>query len=206
MYPLVRRALGAAGAVTVTLGLTAGLAPSAYAEKVVREDAPRDVVRLRLSDDLPQTERAPRKADPDVRRVAMDHREHFLLLRVKYAGLDRRVWRGENVLLRTSGGRMFFAGTFVMQKGKWQGRTTLDDVDQENTLACRGLRHHFDYDADVATWSIPRSCLGSPRWVRVGVTVSRGLPRGPFYLDDAFRKGMDFAQPRLSLSRRIWKG
>lgn len=187
--------------------LTAGVAPSAYADTLVREDAPRDVVRLELSGGgEPQIERAPRKFDPDVRRVAVDHRDRFLLVRVKYAGLDRRVWRGENVTVRTSGGRVLMAMAFVIEKGRWQGFTSLEDVDLENTPDCRALRHHFDYGANVGTWSIPRSCLGNPRWVRVGVSASRGAPRGPVYLDDAFRKGFDFDRPIESLSRRIWRG
>lgn len=207
MYPLVRRALGAACAVTVTLGLTAGLAPSAYAEKLVREDARRDVIRFGISSgDESSIQRAPRAADPDIVRVTIDHRERFLLIRTRYAGLERRLGRLDLAVIRTSAGKRFEAGSWVNKRGKWQGETGLGTGPAGKDVACAGLRHHFDYAANVATWSIPRSCLGRPRWVRVGVGGSRGSFASVTFIDEAFRNGADLEATDLALSRRIWRG
>ncbi|WP_154402669.1 hypothetical protein [Nocardioides speluncae] len=203
MNPLVRRALGAGCAAIVTLGLTAGVAPSAYAEKLVRDDARRDVVRAIESDAGETLQPAPRAADPDILRVAVDHRTTALLIRTKYAALDRRVVRTDALEIRTSAGKRFEALTFVHKRGQWQGRTAIGTGSAG--VDCPGLRHRFDYEANVATWTIPRSCIGRPRWVRVGVGTGRGTWDGPFFIDDAFRKGIASYNENLVLSRRIWK-
>lgn len=204
MSPLVRRALGAACAATVTLSLAAGLAPSAYAEKLVREDARRDVVKATQTDAGETLQPAPRTTDPDIVRVAIDHRARVVLIRTKYAALDRRVVRIDALDIRTSAGKRFMAQSFVMKRGKWQGATSLGTGTAE--VDCPGMRHRFDYEANVATWSIPRSCLGRPRWVRLGVGMGRGPWSGPAFIDDAFRKGTNPDNENLVLSRRIWKG
>jgi hypothetical protein len=204
MNPLVRRALGTACAATVTLSLAVALAPSAYAEKVVHQDARRDVVKATQTDAGETLRPAPRAADPDIVRVAIDHRAKVVLIRTKYAAVDRRILRIDALEIRTSAGKRFEAGSFVQQRGRWQGRTSLGTATAE--VDCTGLRHRFDYEANVTTWSIPRSCIGRPRWVRVGVGMGRGSWDGPFFIDDAFRKGIDPDNETLTLSRRIWKG
>lgn len=204
MNPLVRRALGAACAATVTLSLAAGLAPSAYAEKLVRQDARHDVVKAAQSDAGETLQPAPRAADPDIVRVAIDHRARVVLIRTKYVALDRRLVRVDALEIRTSAGKRFMAQSVVLKRGKWQGATSIGTATAE--VDCGGLRHRFDYEANVATWSIPRSCIGRPRWVRLGVGMGRGPWSGPAFIDDAFRKGIDPDNENLKLSRRIWKG
>lgn len=204
MNPLVRRALGAACATAVALGLTAGLAPAAYAEKLVRQDARHDVVKGTESDAGETLQPAPRATDPDIVRVAIEHRAKVVLIRTKYAALNRRILRIDALEIRTSAGKRFEAGSFVQKRGKWQGMTSFGTGSAE--VDCDGLRHRFDYEANVTTWSIPRSCIGRPRWIRVGTGMGRGPWDGPFFIDDAFRKGIDPDNQNLTLSRRIWRG
>ena len=40
-------------------------------------------------------------------------------------------------------------------------------------VRCRGLSHHIDYTANTVTMSVPRSCLGKPRWVKAGAASIR---------------------------------
>lgn len=205
MNPLVRRALGAACAVTVTLGMTAGLAPSAYAEKLVHQDARRDVTWF--DDGNATFDPAPRAQDPDIVRVTIDHRAGALLIRTKYAALNRRIFRIDSADIRTSGGKLFSGSVIVSRKGRWQGHANLiaaDDASNPDSpeVQCRDLRHRFDYDANVSIWTIPRICIGRPKWVRVAVMGMRGASTS-VYFDDAFLKGYDGGP---GFSRRIWRG
>lgn len=203
MNPLVRRALGTACAATVTLGLTAGLAPSAYAEKLVRTDPRHDVTKI-LSTTDDDVRPAPRASDPDIVRVAVDHRPRVLLVRTEYRALTRRVLRVDVIEIRTRSRQHFSATSVVARKGHWQGETFLEGRTAEGDIPCAGLRHRFDYANDVVTWTIPRSCIGRPRWVRVGIGAARGSES--YFIDDAFRRGFDPNNEDLVLSRRIWRG
>lgn len=72
---------------------------------------------------------------------------------------------------------------------------------------CPGLSAAFHDTRDRVTWSVPRSCLGSPRWVRPGVSLLRfpGASGLRSLFDDGLRRGLDPAQP-IGLGPRIPRG
>lgn len=199
MKPSFRRTFAAACAVAVALGLTASLAPAAYAGKLVREDAPRDVVKVEFNDGSLSRTLAPRRQDPDMRRVTIDYRKGALVIRVKYAALNRMVGRSEFVLVETRNGSLL-GQVNVFRPGRWQGETLFPGEQDESI--CPAGKHRFDYQARVSIWTIPPLCLDRSPWVRVGLSGGLiGNERG--FTDNAFAKGK--AQ-RPYLSPRVWRG
>lgn len=206
MNLLVRRSATAIGAATIALGLTAGLAPSAYAEKVIRRDAAGDIHKTTWDSGRETDMPARNAAQPDIRRVVVRYQQNRLLIRVKHADLSQRTGRYDVLRVRTPKGGAFGAWQ-VPKAGAWQGSGAFYRFDDPGK-PCAGVVHRFDYRHDVTTWSVPASCFGSPRWVRVGVSARWSPPRTPekhvLYGDSAFAKG-DPAT-RNTLSRRIKRG
>lgn len=71
-------------------------------------------------------------------------------------------------------------------------------------IRCDGMTHHISYPRDVAQMRVPRSCLGSPRWIRLGMHnvlfTGRSL-QAPMYLDNPHNDRADAGQ-RI-LTRRL---
>ncbi|WP_325116771.1 hypothetical protein [Nocardioides sp.] len=62
--------------------------------------------------------------------------------------------------------RQFGALLVSTSPGRFKGRHRLLDGNFAN-VKCPRLSHRIDYVDDRVTMSVPRSCLGRPRWVRV---------------------------------------
>jgi hypothetical protein len=69
-------------------------------------------------------------------------------------------------------------------KGKWAGAAEMDNANDKK-VACSGLRHTIDYTYDRVTVVIPPSCLGNPRWVRIGAIGGSLDSAYNTYADDA---------------------
>jgi hypothetical protein len=65
---------------------------------------------------------------------------------------------------------------------------------------CRGMAGELNLETDTATWSMPRSCLFDPDWIRVGTGIFADIqrPDGTItsYVDDGRSNG-DLQRPRL---------
>jgi hypothetical protein len=182
MHPTpVRRLLPVRLAVVVlgVLLLATGLAGPAQAERYIHRDPSRDVRRIGLfTTDSDGFVRAPNRRQADFVKVKMWHQVRT----VRVVGKFRRLAPvGGGVLqivtIRTPDGteRSFslFAGP-----GAWKGA----DDDQPGTSCVVG--HHVSFERDRLSMRISRSCLGRPRWVRVGVGVI-SMGRDSLFADDA---------------------
>jgi hypothetical protein len=97
-----------------------------------------------------------------------------------------------------------YGAVFVSaQPGRWRGRHKLVD-EQFAGVKCPGLSHSIDYDTERVLIHIPRSCIGEPPWLKVGMAnyVFRGAT------DDDFQELTDnphsTGHGRQSLTRRIY--
>ncbi len=54
--------------------------------------------------------------------------------------------------------------------GRWQGAKFFTKDNNKQTK-CRGIRWSINYTTDVIVTSVPRRCLGKPKWVRVGMVL-----------------------------------
>ena len=77
---------------------------------------------------------------------------------------------------------------------------------EEQEVDCAS-KHRVDYREDLAVMDLPRTCLDSPPWVRVGVVSTAALAdeRETWCIDDAFRAGYDFDDAE-NLSPRLHAG
>lgn len=206
MNPLVRRSAAAIGATTIALGLTAGLASSAYAERLAHQDAAGDIHKTTWDSEGDTTDVPARNAaQPDIRRVVVRYQQNRILIRVKHTELSRRAGRYDVLRLRTPMGGA--SGSFLVREaGAWQGIGGFYRLDDRRP--CAGVVHRFDYEHDLTTWSVPASCFGSPRWVRIGMSGRLAGPNTPekyvLYGDSAFATGDPATEN--TLSRRIRRG
>jgi hypothetical protein len=102
----------------------------------------------------------------DVVRAVVKHRRHSLLVRMTFTDLRRVDPAFYSAVIVTPDK---FRGAFVgAEPRRWKGRHILVDG-RFDTVRCAGFEHTIDYAMDRVTMSIPRRCLGSPRWVRVSL-------------------------------------
>jgi hypothetical protein len=180
---------------TTLLAATTGLAvlvPSqAYAGSYVRPDATGDVSSQ--TDDGPYV-RTPSRVEGDVRTSGVSYAGRRVTVAIGFAQLTQTTEiTGHLLRLRTNKGKVRDV-TVIAGPGQWAGRTQLTKGNG-NRVRC-ALGHRIDYVADRVTVSIPRKCLGKPRWVRVGIGVV-SVQDEVFFADDAATNGVLRANPIL---------
>jgi hypothetical protein len=184
----------ARAAITLTVAAfgTAGLTSTAYAEKVVHNDTPADVLTITWdgeteADPVP----APEATDGDILRTAVDHRLRKVILIVKYTEL-RRVDPVMHFVSLVTNESLRRDVVVTPDADHPQGKVIFAKG-SGTRLRCAGLERRIDYTANTLRLEIPRSCLSAPRWVRVGVGAVRTHETGPesgeTFIDDANRNG-----------------
>jgi hypothetical protein len=183
---LVRSAILAAAAATVVLAPTV-----ADADTYRHTDAVGDVYANVGEADTYAP--APDRAIGDVVSNTIKHKKRAVLLQLAYRDLVNNGEIDTHVFfIRTSRMtrtvRLYASssnpgGKAVMYKGK------------NNKVRCH-VRRHIDYTLNTAKVVVPRSCLGNPRWVKVGmgsVMFSGTTPADTTWVDDALSTGTDGA-------------
>lgn len=100
----------------------------------------------------------------DVVGAVVRHRARRVVVRMDFANL-RRVDPASYTALITTPEKI--RGVFVIAgPGGWAGDRHLVNGNFGN-VRCRGFQHSIDYATDTVIMSVPRTCLGRPRWVRV---------------------------------------
>ena len=170
-----RRATRAALALFAGVLVVAGLAAPANAERYIHRDPSRDVQKVEFMNvDDNGFVHAPRRKQGDVVKVKIWHQVRAVRVVGKYRQLDREGAIGQFVSIRTPDGRVHdFQVT--AGPGAWKG--------VEDDSECI-IGHGVNYKRDRFSMRISRSCLGRPRWVRVGVGVISFTDRAIF-ADDA---------------------
>lgn len=209
---LIRPALVAATTAALVL-LPLGVA---NAQTYEHFDAVHDVQTATFDDeatqDMPDFTPAPAQADPDIRRVKINHGAHRLSVRVHFRDLTRSqtAFSIYSVMIRTNEHKRREVDIFAAA-GMWKGQAGVATA-RGDEVHCKGLRHHISYRLHDVLFRVPRSCLGDPRWVQVaGISVKEvlNLPSDPdstditatAYVDDAFSDGINLR--RMNWSPRI---
>jgi hypothetical protein len=114
---------------------------------------------------------APEVTNGDFTRVTYNHRLHRVVLKAEYVDLlePQAPRRNDYSLLA-------FATRMRTNEGAYRVAYTIGDSDlpegmslvtkRRGATRCDGLSHRIDYEANTIKMSVPRSCLGGPRWVR----------------------------------------
>ena len=69
---------------------------------------------------------------------------------------------------------------------------------------CKAKRKTYSASRDLIKMSVPRSCLGNPRWVKVAV-VSLGIQESGTLADDALRTGLK-SSGKLTFGPKLNRG
>ncbi len=187
---------------------TVGMLVGALGALVLAGSAPAvadtDRVTDARGDTATEDGRNPGQRTADILRFDSHHGEDRVAFRFLMADVDPRATLYATAVVRTSDGRRFQA-----QVGK------LVDEPRRFLWISRGSGRSIrcpDADASVrpatrTVWiSVPRSCLGEPRWVRTGGLVESRPPQGSVFTDDARRDGrVDEFDVALG-SRRLARG
>jgi hypothetical protein len=166
------------------LALTAAGPVAAHAQSLTFNDERGDVWGH-----FGDAEPAPDHTRGDILRAVIAHHERQVVIRTKFVRLDRRGSRFVVAArLRTNAGVNRVAR---LQAGpgasSWQGTTHLYRGNNVTRVDC-APSHHIDYAAEVAVIRVPRTCLGSPRWVQATMGAASIKPRG-FFADNPVNDG-----------------
>ncbi|MEI5671857.1 MULTISPECIES: hypothetical protein [unclassified Nocardioides] len=177
-------------ALLATPVVTAG---SAAAETWTHRDARGDVVDVPYDDDLTKITANPDDVAADITRLSVRHGTRRVTVTLGLRDL-RTGGTGVGVRLVTPRGD-FTLTAFAVDglRMHFFQETAKSDSDEE--VACRGDRVRLQPRHDRVRVSIPRTCLGEPRWVRAGGIFMHGIERavaeeGPFQVDEALHTGM----------------
>ncbi len=188
---------GTATAVMVA-GLVAIGAP-AHADTITTRDARHDVQRQPPSENAEPT-LAPSRREGDVISFRVAHRADRVLLRIRYDRLSRPRHRQQvvHVVSMRTWRTGLSTASLIATKDEPQGTLLWEGRRPHRT--CDGLRTRIDYRADRVIFSVPRECLGNPRWVRAGGGTGT-LSRHALWYDDAQLDG-GFGE-EVTLGRRV---
>jgi hypothetical protein len=160
----------------LSLGVFLAVAPSSFAEQVVRRDARHDVVDV-AGDIFPGVPQ-PGRVDPDVVRTTV-------VIRVRFAELRPRVPRGLRAEFETPDGTQYDLDVVWRRDGSERGRI----FGPHGRIDCPRLSQSLNVHRDFIGIGIPRRCLGEPRWVRTMNISATRSGSSVFLVDFAFGKG-----------------
>lgn len=185
--------------VFVVLGLVApGIPGTAAADVLVHRDPAGDVARSPVGSNVYTP--APTQTHGDIVATRVVHARRAIWIQIRFAELTdqgngnfhligiKTPWRSRTIELDAL-------------PGHWEGRTTMTDA-HGRVVAC-DVTHRISYDRNRVMLRVPRTCLGAPRWVRVGIrsTVAGATSA---YTDDARSTGLASGlESSLAYGRRI---
>ena len=187
------------------LAALVGAAP-AQAQSRTAYDARHDVVGDPEGRQTITTVR-PGRREGDVVKVRTTYAGRALVVVQHYDRLTRPRTgdlSGHFVSVRTNAGRRADLTVYVDDGPHHPQGQDVWEVPGRDSARCAGLRTRIDYAADTVRVRIPRSCLGNPRWVRVG-SAGSSLQDGYLYADDARLRGR-LDEDDLAFGPRLRRG
>lgn len=195
--------------------VAAGLTPAAAADApVVARRA--HVSQLRVTDPLHDLWApveangpygpAPERVDGDLTSLRVGHRDRRLVLRYAATTLPRLATDRYDLMIAGSGVRTPDGHYYVTYYGDSSRTGVMVGRANHEPTRCRGVRSGVDWSAATVRVSVPRRCLGDPRWVQVASTLAYAWPGGgdsDFYADGIPGSG-DPTQGRQQWSARVW--
>jgi hypothetical protein len=174
------------------------------ARTVPYQDARGDVARLDLT--TGRVTPAPDQSNGDITRARFGYARMVSAV-VEFADLQRTGLYRRDVLHITTDDGLRRTVTLRSESGHWAGTAAMTTRDG-GEVRCPGLLHTVDYEADSVTVQVPRTCLSTPRWVRVGFASVTLTPSdavsATMTTDDALRdRPISIADRSWELSTRI---
>jgi hypothetical protein len=149
----------------VLLGVVLAAPPgAASAEVLVHRDAPGDVARSPVGAAVFTP--APTQVDGDIVYSRVAHARRAIWIQVRYRDLQMAGNGNFHVVAIKTRWRLRTIEVDAFP-GHWEGRESMTDA-LGQAVAC-AVTHRIDYDRNRLVLRVPRSCLGKPRWVQVGI-------------------------------------
>ncbi|CUR59603.1 exported hypothetical protein [metagenome] len=191
---------GAAAPAPAPSGDSADSGQSAHPSVRRVRDARHDVRRVTEREGGEALSPAPSRRHGDITALRVAHAQDAVLTRVRLRSLTRhdRLF-GAVVQLRTAEATYSAVVFRLLPTQRFQVSFDGGGLD-----SCAGLRYHLDYRRDTVTVRLPRTCLGTPNWVRARAVIDYFGPRGRndvFYADAAPGSSLD-PVPFLA---RVWR-
>ena len=183
-------------AAAIAAGLVLTVPTTAHAARYDHTDASGDVAKC--GDTACTSVAYASTQEPDIRRVSIQHRLHKVVVQIAFAEIRRTASRqgfGMEVLTDESVRRTFTVEVEGPTVRTWFSRPS-------GLVSCSGLERKIDFTANTVMLAIPRTCLGGPAWVRVGVGAYAAVGDA-LRADDALRRSMDPSAVTLTKSPRI---
>ncbi|MDP3891450.1 hypothetical protein [Nocardioides sp.] len=176
---------GAAVGVT----LTALLVPStAHAGKSVHRDAVGDVVSLTAEADNEQFTPAPKAKRGDITRSVARHRAKRVTFKVRMREMPRRLHLTNFHTRVVTDKREYGIDVYNLPGPASEPMLAVRDG---GVVECKGLTYERNHKLRFVRLSVPRACIGGPRWVRLGASVFHLADGRPLFLDESHRDGID---------------
>jgi hypothetical protein len=174
--------------VTVAVAAVVPLLPAAaYADHYTRGDAAGDVASTVGQSDAYTP--APERVEGDVISSTVKHGARTVVMTLAYRDLADSAEVDEHVYFVHTN-RMNRVVRLFANSSNPGGKAVLTKVNGKK-VRCN-VRRHIDYNLNTAKVIVPRSCLGQPRWVKVGmgsVMFSAAGASGTVWVDDALSTG-----------------
>jgi hypothetical protein len=174
--------------VTIAVAVVVPLLPAtAYANRYSHGDAVGDVASTVGQSDTYTP--APERVEGDVISSSVKHGARTVVMTLAYRDLGDSPEIDEHVyFVHTS--KMNRVVRLFANSTNPGGKAVLTKANGKK-VRCH-VRRHIDYNLNTAKVIVPRSCLGQPRWVKVGmgsVMFSAAGDTGPVWIDDALSTG-----------------
>lgn len=174
----------------------------AASARTLLDTDPRGDVRS-FSGDSETSVAAPAVTNGDIVSTRFTHGLRRVSVRLHLADLRRTgAFRAEYVRIVTNEG-LRREVSLTAAPGLWRGRAEMDRPSGRKVRCA--VRHDIDYAHDVVTLDFPRTCISSPRWVRLGVGSLWGEDLKKIYVDDALIGGA-VNPDTVRLSPRLRRG
>lgn len=219
MLGLTPRRLVAALAAVVAAGtLTTTTSSPAQAEAWTHTDPTGDVTSVvyREESDHLFYSPAPEREAADIRSMRAAHNSTRLAIQFSMRDSFSEYRIGYRILTPSA--------EYYLERARFNGRSSVAFYKEVagyglKRVACSGVAWNIDWTTAKVAVSLPRACLGHPRFVRVGVTASERDVVPPeeagddpdwqqwfsrTWVDDALRTG--YTGARLGVSPRIHRG
>lgn len=132
----------------------------------------------------------PSRAIGDVRGFRAVHKDHTVHVALQYRSLpDAGIKNKHEFRFKTP--QIYRNLTIVATPGNWKGTVFFTDFEGK-TRTCSGLEFVIKYSYKRVVLDVPRSCLGNPKFLRVGAQgVFTQTER--VWVDDAYSEGAAYS-------------
>ena len=165
----MRTSRAASASILATTAASVLVVAPAHADAVLRNDPRGDVFQYNIDNVNP------RAKDPDAVRLSVAHRASAVVVDVKYRDLIPGGHHDFRLTMSVDGEQLRAIG--MTGDADTTGELEISDlISDEASGLCPEMRGRFDHDLDTLRVRMPRSCLGNPTWVKVGLNTAFTAP------------------------------